>query len=106
MTAEYPGATPYTDRHGRQRWRYRRKGKVIALPREPGHPEFEAAYRAAVTGIPTTPAHVHRLPGAAHPRSLRAAWRIVISTIEWKTLAPISKVHQTDLAERFLSTTL
>jgi integrase len=104
MTAEYPGATPYTDRHGRERWRYRRKGKAVGLPREPGDPEFEAAYRAAATGIPIAPAQVTRLPGASHPRSLRAAWRAVTKTIEWANLAPVSKANQTSIAERFLST--
>jgi integrase len=104
MTVEYPGATPYTDRHGRERWRYRRKGKTVALPRHPGHPEFEAAYRAAVSGLPVELAQLRRLPGASHPHSLRAAWRLVTATIDWSTLGPVSKANQTAIAERFLST--
>jgi integrase len=105
VTAEHPGATPYTDRHGRERWRYRRRGTTIALPAEPGHPRYEAAYLAAVTGRPIERAQVHRISGAAHPRSLRAAWQIVTKTIEWKNLAPVSRANQTAIAERFLSTT-
>lgn len=104
MTAGYPGATSYTDRHGRQRWRYRRKGKTVALPWQPGHAEFEAAYRAVTTGVAASPAQVCRLPGASHPRSLRAAWRLVTSTIDWSNLAPVSKANQTAIAERFLGT--
>lgn len=104
MTIQHPGATPYTDRHGRQRWRYRRSGRTTALPSRPGHPSFEAAYLAAVTGQPIKPAQVRCMPGAAHPRSLRAAWQIVIMTIEWSNLAPISKANQIAVAERFLST--
>jgi integrase len=104
MTDRYPGASPYRDRHGRLRWRYRRKGKTVALPGDPAaNDAFEQAYLAAATGQPQP--KVVRLPGAAHPRSLRACWRIVTTqTIEWQRLAPESKATQIRLAENFLST--
>lgn len=48
----YPSASPYEDRHGKIRWRYRRKGcKAVALPSGgPGDPAFRDAYEAAVAG--------------------------------------------------------
>jgi integrase len=79
----------------------RRSGKTWSLPREPGHPEFEAAYLAAVTGQPRP--EIRRLPGAAHPRSLRAAWRIAMQTIEWKKLRPETQANQIARAERFFT---
>ena len=36
----------YRDRHGKLRYRFRRKGKQVLLP-PPDHPEYEAAYEAA-----------------------------------------------------------
>src|SRR4051794_12647557 len=48
----YPGASPYTDRHGKMRWRFRRKGqKDVPLPSGgPGDPGFRDAYEAAIAG--------------------------------------------------------
>lgn len=89
MTDKYPHAGSYQDRHGKRRWRFRRAGKTIQLPGSPGQPEFEAAYAAALAGRPVQKAEVHRLPTAAAPKSLRAAWRILISdTPDWKALDP------------------
>jgi len=45
----------YVDRHGKRRWRFRRNGKTISLPGEPGQPEFEAAYNSAISGQAATP---------------------------------------------------
>lgn len=42
--------TSYLDRHGKRRWRFRRKGKTVALPGFPGEPPFELAYAEAVNG--------------------------------------------------------
>jgi integrase len=43
----------YRDRHGRQRYYFRRgKEPQIALPGEPGEPEFDTAYRAALAKLP------------------------------------------------------
>ncbi len=103
MTDQYPHAGSYLDRHGKRRWRFRRTGKTIPLPGSPGQPEFEAAYTAAIEGRPVVKAEVHRLPTAAEPKSLRAAWRILISdTPEWKELDPETQQAQTRIAERFL----
>ena len=103
VTDKYPYAGSYQDRHGKRRWRFRRAGKTIQLPGSPGQPDFEAAYGAALAGRPVAKAEVHRLPTATAPKSLRAAWRILISdTLDWKALDPETQHTQTLIAERFL----
>jgi integrase len=73
------------------------------MPGSPGQPDFEAAYGAALAGRPVAKAEVHRLPTATAPKSLRAAWRILISdTLDWKALDPETQHTQTLIAERFL----
>jgi Phage integrase family len=101
---DYPGAGSYLDRHDKRRWRFRCGKKTIQLPHAPGHPEFEAAYLAAVEGRDHKPATVHRLPTAASPRSLKACWRLLKSEDpEWQALGPDIKGAQTRIIERFLT---
>lgn len=103
MTQIYPNAGRYKDRHGRERWRFRRSGKTIPLPGLPGDPEFEEAYQAAVEGRTPRKAEVVRHPLAAQPRSMRAAWRIVTTkTTEWKQLDAVTQQKQSAIAEAFL----
>jgi integrase len=103
MRDEYPNAGAYTDRHGRTRWRFRRAGRTVSLPHAPGHPEFEEAYAAAVEGRARKTAAVVRHPGAAQPRSLRAAWRMVPTSLpEWGRLDPETRARQDRIAEAFL----
>lgn len=53
---ETPYIQTYTDRHGRRRYYYRRKGFArAALPGLPGSPEFRASYAAAEKGITLEP---------------------------------------------------
>jgi integrase len=105
MSEEFPGASSYPDRHGKRRWRFRRGKKTIQLPHEPGHPEFEAAYLAAVEGRPAPQrATVVPLPSAVVPKSLKAAWLILKrDDPEWKALGPDIKIAQTRIIERFLT---
>lgn len=107
MTQEYPNAGPYKDRHGRERWRYRRNGKTIQLPHAPGHPEFEAAYQAAITGQKPIKAELRKHPAAAIPRSLKDAWRRVPTSLpEWKTMKPETRARQDKIAWKFLNSTV
>lgn len=107
MTQEYPNTGRYRDRHGRERWRYRRNGKTIQLPHVPGHPEFEAAYEAAVTGKPAHKAEVRKHPAAAIPKSLKDAWRRVpLALPEWKALDPETRARQDKIASKFLTSTV
>jgi len=106
VTDAWPNANPYTDRHGKVRWRFRRASKSVELPHAPGHPEFEAAYRAAVEGRIYKPRRVVAFPGTV-PRSLRAAWRIVTTrTQEWQALRESSKDQQRAVAHRFFDRTV
>jgi len=103
MSDQYPNAGSYLDRHGKRRWRFRRGKKTVQLPGEPGSPEFDVAYTAAVEGREPVRASVVRLRSAAAPQSLRAAWRILrADTPEWKSLGPAIKDAQTRIAETFL----
>lgn len=103
MTAEHPHASRYRDRHGHERWRFRRRGRTIALPGAPGDPAFETAYLAAIAGRepPRGPAVAH--PARVEPRSLKAAWRVVSSSAEWRAMRESSRVQQRAVAERFLT---
>jgi site-specific recombinase XerC len=101
----HPGAGSYLDRHGKRRWRFRRGKKTIPLPHAPGHPEFEAAYMAAVEGREHKSATVHFLPISASPRSLKACW-VLLKTEDpkWHELGAASTVVQTRSIERLLLT--
>lgn len=68
MTKAHPGASPYRDRHGKERWRYRRAGDSRMLPHSPGHPDFEVAYQAAVEGRAPRPARVRKSHVQTHQR--------------------------------------
>ncbi len=47
----FPGVSRFTDRHGKVRWRYRKKGLAyVYLPGPYGSAEFRIAYEAAVAG--------------------------------------------------------
>lgn len=97
-----PYASPYKDRHGRQRWRYRRKGVTVALPGQPGDEAFEVAYSAALAGR-QKPAEIVRHPNHAAPRTLKAAWRHYAQHDgEFKRLRQSSKDQYIARAERFL----
>jgi integrase/predicted DNA-binding transcriptional regulator AlpA len=97
-----PFVSSFFDRHGRERWRYRRAGKTVSLPGAPGEAAFEAAYAAALEGRRPTRAQLVRLPSSAPPRSLGAAWRILIAdTPDWKALGPTTQAEQRAIAERF-----
>ncbi len=52
---QFPGATPYRDRHGVRRWRYRAQGFSVELGREYDSDDFVARYETAQRG--------HRLAG-------------------------------------------
>lgn len=103
LSSRYPGASWYRDRHDRVRWRYRRKGKTVALPGQPGDPEFEEHYNAAVEGRAPKKATVAKMPGAALPRTFGAAWRILKTTADWKAYDDATKDKNTRLIEGFLA---
>lgn len=98
-----PGLGSYKDRFGNTRWRYRSKGRTVALPCGPGEIGFEEAYAAALEGREPRKAEVIRHPGAALPETLGAAWRAVKSSAEWKALGDLAKANNSRIAELFLA---
>lgn len=103
MTETHPWASAFRDRHGKQRWRFRRAGKTKPLPGQPGEPAFEAAYLAAIEGRDApSQAAILRLPSSALPRSMAAAWRAARRTPDWMAQAPATRFRQNKIAETFL----
>lgn len=47
---QFPGATPYRDRHGKRRWRFRKGGFSAQLGADYGSEEFIRRYEAALEG--------------------------------------------------------
>lgn len=98
---DYPGVSSMTTRHGKIRWRYRKSGqRDIMLPGEPGTPEFDEAYQRAILGLR---AEVVPMPGAAAPRSLKAAYQRLLNTDEWRKLDAATQNHYRPVIERILS---
>lgn len=107
MTEESrPYLSKYQDRHDKTRWRYRRVGKTISIPGEPGSPDFEEAYQAAIEGREPRKAIVVAHPGASLPKSFRDAWKRVQKSPEWLAYGPRTKAQATFLTERFLQMTV
>lgn len=94
----FPGVSKNIDRHGKMRWRIRKKGvPQTYLPGEYGSAEFRAAYEAAVSG---------KSPNGE--RALRHAYGSFNWLIEqyrrtptWEKLAPISRRNLLNELERF-----
>lgn len=98
-----PYLSSFVDRHGHVRWRFRRGRRSVYLPGAPGEAAFEAAYTAALAGLPApAPATVTTLP-RREPRSLAAAWAIVRRSGEWRSMRPITRAQQAAVIERLLT---
>lgn len=98
---DYPGVSSMETRHGKTLWRYRKSGrKDVMLPGEPHTPEFEAAYQRAILG---RSAEIVPHPKAGAPRSLRAAYRLLKETAEWKALDRVSARRYSQTIERLLA---
>lgn len=98
---DYPGLSSFQDRHEKTRWRYRSKGRTVALV-APDHPAFEEAYAAAVEGRKTRRAAVVPLPGAALPQTFGAAYRQLVRTAKWLSYDSATRLKNTRLIEEFL----
>jgi integrase len=106
MTNEFdkrPYLSSFRDRHGAIRWRFRRAGKTISILGEPGEPEFEERYCAAVEGREPRKVTPVPMPGAAPPESFKAAWRKVLRSPEWLGYDPATHLKNARLADVFLS---
>ena len=102
----YPYITQINEQNGTVRYRFRRKGRSLYLPGEPGHPDFEEHYRAAKEGRDPRPADAIATPGQVLPKSFADSWRLVQRSAEWKRLDPATKKKNSTLVELFLSSRL
>ncbi|MEL6388388.1 MAG: tyrosine-type recombinase/integrase [Pseudomonadota bacterium] len=83
---QYPGATPYQDRHGKRRWRFRRAGRVWQLGTEYGSPQFVERYEAAVRE-----AQERQAPTGPPPGSIDALFTAYRAWPEFRSLAPATQ---------------
>lgn len=94
----FPGATPMRDRHGKVRYRFRRKGsRTVYLPGLPGSPEFAEAYKQALDGV-TTRIEV----GASRtiPGSFNGLAVAIYASAEWSQLASTTQSTYRGIIER------
>lgn len=98
---DYPNASSFFDRHGKERWRYRanRHAKPIPLRGLPGSTEFDENYTAAVQG---KTAVVVAMPGASLPQTFNAARRLLEASIEWGQLDPETQINKGRKLKLFL----
>lgn len=100
MTKQLPGASSYTDRHGRKRWRFRRKGArgSVELGTDYGSPDFVRRYDAAVRGE-----HSSEGAGAGRtvPKSVSALISHYYQSREYAALAASSRTTYRGILERF-----
>jgi integrase len=100
---DYPYVSSYQDRHGTTRWRFRRSGKTVTLPGQPGEENFETAYLGVLQGRDIRKLSVTRHPSAVTPRSFGDAWRKVKRSPEWLAHSDATRAKNTTLAEEFLT---
>jgi integrase len=96
----YPSATPYTDRHGKRRWRFRRGGFSRDLGNDYGSDRFTQRYEAAVhqylTGSKIGAGAAKSVPGSIS--DLVARWYM---SPEWKALGDSTKRTYRGVIEPF-----
>jgi integrase len=94
---QYPGASPYTDRHGKRRWRFRKAGYSAELGSAYGSPDFVQRYEAAVAGQKGGPGAG---AGKTVPRSISALIAEYYRSAEYLQLAASTKVTYRNMLER------
>lgn len=97
MKCDLPFVKGYRDRHGK-RWRnyLRKKGLArVALPGEPGSPEFLAAYQAALEGPRIAPASPKAVTG-----SFAALCNEYLASAEFAGLAKATRTELRRVVER------
>ena len=97
---QFPGASPYTDRHRQRRWRYRKGGFSRELGTEYGSTEFVQRYEAALlehrTGKKVGAGASTTIPGSVN--DLVASW---YQSPEWSGLAELTKKTYRGIVEPF-----
>lgn len=95
---QFPGATPYHDRHGVRRWRYRKGAFSRELGTEYGSDDFVRRYEAAVAGqrLPQGAGASRTRPGTIN--ALVASW---YQSPAFRDLSDTTKAVYRPVVERF-----
>lgn len=92
----FDNVSPMRDRHGKVRYRYRRKGcATVYLPGVPGSSEFAEAYAAAVAGVPRSAGEKRTKPG-----SINALIVTAYQSAEWEALSQTTRATYRGIIER------
>lgn len=92
----FSNVSPMKDRHGKIRYRFRKKGfPTVYLPGLPGSPEFAAAYVAVTTGAPVEPGASRTASGSMNALAVTA-----YASAEWKALSPSTRSNYKGVMER------
>lgn len=102
MMSELPKSVrPVKDRHGKTRYRFRRKGWASAyLPGEPNSEAFHRAYADILAGGPQDP-DTATSPRKVEPRSIDDLIARFKKTMRWKKKSAITQRNQGRILERF-----
>ncbi len=102
MTTELPAnVRPVPDRHGKIRYRFRRKGwKSAYLPGEPGSAEFHRAYAAIIDGG-AAEAEGIQSPAKINPRTFDDLVVRYKKTLRWQKKKARTQLVQGRILERF-----
>jgi len=99
-----PNVRPVKDRHGKTRYRFRRKGwKSHYLPGDPGSAEFHETYAAILKAGPQAAPEVERVR-PVKPKSLDDLLARMKKTAKWKKKADRTKHVQSRVYQRFMDT--
>lgn len=95
---EFPGASAYYDRHGKRRWRFRRKGFSAELGSDYGSPDFVRRYEDAVAGLRSGPGAG---AGKTIPKSISDLIARYYRSAAYLGLKPSTKNTYRGILERF-----
>ncbi len=94
----FPNASAFRDRHGKVRYRFRRKGfRTIYLPGLPGSPEFAEAYRLALEGVTS---NLEVGASRTNPGTFNALAVAIYASAEWAQLAATTQTTYRGIIER------
>lgn len=94
----FPHVSSFRDRHGKVRFRFRRKGsRAVYLPGSPGSPEFAEAYAQAVAGA-TSKLEIGE--GRTVQGTINALAVAIYQSAEWSQLATTTQSTYRGIIER------
>ncbi|MEM6624628.1 MAG: tyrosine-type recombinase/integrase [Pseudomonadota bacterium] len=87
---QYPGASPYRDRHGVRRWRFRAKGFSAELGVDYGSEDFERRYQAALDRQKTKGQVGSNRSEPGTLKALVASWKRTPQYLGWEDITRIT----------------